>query len=653
MKKHFFVLGLLFLGLSLNAQIINVPDVNFKTKLIDIQVPSISGNYAKDVFGNEIVIDTNNNGEIEVAEALTVSRLSLSLGNIATLEGIQSFTNLKSVEMFIITGLQNLDELNTLTGLTSIDIATCNDLLSLNFNPLINLNFVSVTTLNNLKSLYLKNGKNETIEISFMPALEFICADEIQIANVQSLVSLACVVNSYCSFTPGGTFYTIQGSNTYDSNGNGCESSDTAFPNTRFALTNGTITTNVISNTSGNYSVPVQAGTHTITPIIENPSYYTITPASASVTFPATVSPAIRNFCISGNGVHDDVEAIIIPINVARPGFNCNYKIIYKNKGTTTASGAVNLLFNDPVLDFITANPATTSQTQNNLDWSFSNLQPFETREILVTLNLNAPSETPPVNADFVLNYVATITAATDETPLDNSLALNQTVVNSFDPNDKTCLEGTTITPEMVGKDVHYMIRFENTGTAEAVNVVVKDNIDLTKFDLSSLVPLDASHPFVTRISGTNNVEFIFENINLPFDDANNDGYVVFKIKTKPTLVLGNTFSNSASIYFDFNFPIITNNYTTAVAVLGNQDFEFSSYFIISPNPAKDVMNIQTKTGIEVYSISIYNLLGQLVQVIPSAKDVSSIDVSSLKSGSYFIKILSDQGSSSSRFVKE
>jgi hypothetical protein len=46
-------------------------------------------------------------------------------------------------------------------------------------------------------------------------------------------------------------------------------------------------------------------------------------------------------------------------------------------------------------------------------------------------------------------------------------------------------------------------------------------------------------------------------------------------------------------------------------------------------------------------------MLGQLVQVIPGAKDVSNIDVSSLKSGSYFIKILSDQGSSSSRFIKE
>ena len=74
----------------------------------------------------------------------------------------------------------------------------------------------------------------------------------------------------------------------------------------------------------------------------------------------------------------------------------------------------------------------------------------------------------------------------------------------------------------MVGKEVHYLIRFENTGTANAENIVVKDMIDTTKFDINSLIPIDGSHPFVTKISNTNKVEFIFENINLPFGDANN-----------------------------------------------------------------------------------------------------------------------------------
>ena len=191
--------------------------------------------------------------------------------------------------------------------------------------------------------------------------------------------------------------------------------------------------------------------------------------------------------------------------------------------------------------------------------------------------------ETPAVNGGDILNYAANIVGLnTDETPDDNTFGLNQTVVNSFDPNDKTCLEGNTINPSMIGKYVHYKIRFENTGTFPAQNVVIKDLIDTTKFDLSTLQMTDASHNCFTRINNTNKVEFIFESINLPFDDANNDGYVVFKIKTKPTLTVNSTISNVANIYFDYNFPIVTNTATTTIAALSIQDFVFSNYFNIS-----------------------------------------------------------------------
>lgn len=510
---------------------------------------------------------------------------------------------------------------------------------------------------NPITSLNLKNNYSQIPYIEGGEILQYICADEFEVESMQQYISANypnCQVNSYCSFTPGGTFYTITGTNTYDENNNGCDALDTKFPNLKYAITNGTVTGSIMPNQSGDYAIPVQAGTHTITPVIENPAYFTISPASTTVTFPATVSPTSRDFCLTTNGLHNDLEVTTIPLNTPIPGFDVYYKIIYKNKGTQTQSGTLNLTFNDSVLDLVTVSAATTSQTLNNINWSFTNLLPFETREIWVTLNLNSPTETPPVNAGFLLNYTTTITAATDETPLDNIAALNQIVVNSYDPNDKTCLEGATITPSQVGKEVHYMIRFENNGTANAHNIVVKDMIDTTKFDVNSLIPIKGSHSFVTRITDTNKVEFIFENINLPFDDANNDGYIAFKIKTKPSLVLGNTFSNTASIYFDYNFPIITNPAVTTVAtVLENQDFEFASYFAISPNPAKEVLTISSKQESAISSISIYNVLGQLVQIIPNAKNMKSIDVSDLKTGNYFIKVISDKGSSSSKFMKE
>ncbi len=180
------------------------------------------------------------------------------------------------------------------------------------------------------------------------------------------------------------------------------------------------------------------------------------------MTFPIQTSPFTQNFCITANGVRPDLEVTLLPLQPARPGFDAKYKLVYKNKGNTTQSGSVNLTFNDAVLDLVVANPIATTQTTNTLSWNFTNLQPFETREITFTMNVNSPMETPAVINGDILNFGTAITSsATDETPTDNTFTFNQTVVGSYDPNDKTCLEGSVITPALIGQYVHYTIRFE------------------------------------------------------------------------------------------------------------------------------------------------------------------------------------------------
>jgi hypothetical protein len=458
-------------------------------------------------------------------------------------------------------------------------------------------------------------------------------------------------LNSYCSFTPNGIFYEVSGTTKFDSNNNGCDVSDINYSNLNFSITDGTNTGSLIANQTGNFYIPVSAGTHTITPNLENPTYFNVSPTNFTVNFPTQTSPFTQDFCVTANGVKSDVEIVLLPITPARPGFDANYKLVYRNKGNQVENGTVSLIFDDARLDYVSSNPVYDSSATNSFTWNYVNLQPFETREIGIVFNVNSPMETPAVNNGDILNYTATITTAnTDETPLDNTFILDQTVVGSYDPNDKTCLEGATITPSEVGNYVHYLIRFENTGTFPAENIVVKDMIDLAKFDIATLVPLKSSHNFYTRING-NKVEFIFENINLDFNDATNDGYVIFKIKTKPTLVLGDTFTNNSNIYFDYNFPITTNTYTTTVAALSAQDFDFGTYFTLYPNPAKDVLNIQAKQGLAINSIEIYNQLGQIVMA--TTNDINSIDVANLASGTYFVKVNTDKGSANAKFVKE
>lgn len=591
-------------------------------------------------------VDLSNNLNLKALECSSNKLKSLDISKLKNLTRlICSYNEITQLDLSVQQDLRDLQCLNS--KLTSIDLS--------------NFKYGSFVELrnNDLRSIFLKNGfsDNATMILEGNPNLTYICCDENETENLKLQIGYLgytnCVVNSYCTFAPGGTSYTILGNQKLDADNNGCNDSDSNYTNLNFNITNGTTKGNIISDASGNYKIAVGEGTHTITPVLENPNYFTAFPESVSVTFPNENNTFRQNFCISPKGTHQDLEIAILEMLPARPGFDAKYKIIYKNKGTQAMSGSVTLDFNDAVLDFVSSMPAITNQSLSKLIWDYVHLKPFETREIEFTLNVNSPMETPSVNNNDRLSFNALITPITgDEKPVDNSFAMRQIVVGSFDPNDKTCLEGDVITPELIGEYVHYLIRFENTGTYPAENIVVKDIVDTSKFDISTLVPTNSSHFYTTKISDGNKVEFIFEKINLPFNDAHNDGYIAFKIKTLPTLKVGDSFTNEANIYFDYNFPILTNKATSTFKTLGTSDFEFSQYFNVYPNPVKDRLNISLQNNVEIKSIEIYDVLGQLIIVVPNALNVSNIDVSKLETGNYFLKIKSDRGVSSTKFIK-
>src|SRR5690606_19665177 len=121
---------------------------------------------------------------------------------------------------------------------------------------------------------------------------------------------------------------------------------------------------------------------------------------------------------------------------------------------------------NDSKLNFLNASETVTSQTVNNLNFDFTDLNPFETRTIDLHFNVFSP---PITNIDDILTSTATINPVSgDNTEEDNTFTLNQTVIGAYDPNDITCLEGDQILLEDADKYLHYLIRFQNTGTASA-----------------------------------------------------------------------------------------------------------------------------------------------------------------------------------------
>ncbi|MDQ0780522.1 T9SS type A sorting domain-containing protein [Chryseobacterium sp. W4I1] len=632
-------------------------------EISNIDVSSLSELYRFNISGNSLTnLDVSNLTKLEDLVCSSNQLTSINLQNTPKLKSLEtSYNNLSTINLSQSPILNYLRMFNN--QLTTIDLSAVPLLqtLFLNNNQLTSLDISHNTILNsinvpnnNLQSLFIKNGRLTIGNYQNNPNLSYICCDDSEINSIISQNATYgynnVTVNSYCSFTPGGTFYTIKGHTKFDINGNGCDPADLNKAFQKFNIAGGGTTGSIIGDHSGDYSIPVPAGLHTLTPVLENPAYFSISPTSSTANFPAQASPLIGNFCISSNGSHPDLEMVIIPLNSAVPGFNSDYKIVFKNKGTTMQSGTVVFNFNDSLMDFINASTSPSSQSTGVLSWNFTNLLPFETREIKAKFELNTPTDIPPVNDGDILHYTAQINGSPDDTPADNIFTLNQTVINSLDPNDKTCLEGTMIAQGQVGDYIHYLIRFENNGTANARNIVIKDEIDAEKFDISTLIPLSGSHSFITRMTGTNKVEFIFENIQLPFDDANNDGYISFKIKTKSTLTIGDVFSNTANIYFDYNAPIITNTYTTTVrGVLATAEIKTGKENVsIYPNPVQDVLYI--KSNDEIVKAEVYDAAGRIL--ITTSVKGNTINVSELAKGNYIIKLFTKDKTMVQKFIK-
>jgi hypothetical protein len=73
------------------------------------------------------------------------------------------------------------------------------------------------------------------------------------------------------------------------------------------------------------------------------------------------------------------------------------------------------------------------------------------------------------------------------------------------------------------------------------------------------------------------------------------------------------------------------------------------SHLIIYPNPVSSILNIDYNSDIE--SIAIYSITGTLVKEIKGK--VTSIELSNLSNGSYFITIQSNKGVINKRFIKQ
>lgn len=228
----------------------------------------------------------------------------------------------------------------------------------------------------------------------------------------------------------------------------------------------------------------------------------------------------------------------------------------------------------------------------------------------------------------------------------------------SYDPNDKTGAPFGYGPRHFIkpGTDIEYLIRFQNTGTAPAHDVVIRDTLS-SHFLPGSIRVGAASHPFTWNLSGSGVLTFRFDDIELP-DSLSNEpeshGFISFKISHRPELPLGTILENSAAIYFDFNAPIITNNsfhelgvdFLEVISNTKNHTSTNNTALSIYPNPASDRAIIQLpESGRGMKTFRIYSSHGQLMreESIPFG-NFFVVEKEDLPNGLFFIEIKNEGG---------
>ena len=476
--------------------------------------------------------------------------------------------------------------------------------------------------------------------------------------------------DSSCDINISGYVYNVSFSNTCSPSG------AIAVPYVMVRLMPGNILG--FTNAYGMYSFSVpNTGSYTVE-FVNNSSNFSsvLCPANNQIAINATTlgqNFLNNNFYLS-NQNPQDLWISLSHYSTVTPGFGYWTYAPFCNVGQSAMSGTItynydaNLVFDMVYAMSSNGSPSLTNHNTaaHTLTFSYSNLQPGACGYIMVDF------ETPvtlPLGT-FVSNSITINPLTGDATPLNNTDIDTTTCVGSWDPNEK--LVGPLRSGDernggviYLADDVlDYTIHFQNLGTAPAQRVVVRDTLD-SNLRIETIRNISFSHSGNLSIENGNVLVFTFNNINLPaasFDERNSQGFVKFKIDRNPFLPLGTVINNDASIYFDFNAPVETNNaFVTISEVVSGLNSDHNTFrSTVYPNPFNNLINISFDLASESnVNISLYNTIGTKVRDIQSSvlenagTQLYQFNMNELSSGIYFLSIETNAGRSLHKIVKQ
>ncbi|MDX2361635.1 MAG: T9SS type A sorting domain-containing protein [Crocinitomicaceae bacterium] len=236
------------------------------------------------------------------------------------------------------------------------------------------------------------------------------------------------------------------------------------------------------------------------------------------------------------------------------------------NIGCTPTSGNITLVL-DTMLTFVSSTPPPLNVNGDTLIFDYSGLTLNSPHHII---QLEYQCSVFAQVGDSVLIDLLIEDTLGDNNVLNNEHNYIFPVMASYDPNDKKVYPTGDCFPGYVLNDqlLTYTIRFQNTGTAAATDVIIRDEL-MGSLNPATLKVVAASHDVSEDWISSDIVEFKFDSIMLPDESADpigSIGYIIFEIEQTPTLAHGTAITNDVEIFFDNNPPVLTNEVLNTVS---------------------------------------------------------------------------------------
>ena len=199
----------------------------------------------------------------------------------------------------------------------------------------------------------------------------------------------------------------------------------------------------------------------------------------------------------------------VTPLLISNPyiaGQPTQVRVEVVNLGCAPADGQAMLIL-DSLTFFLNSVPPPDQVMGDTLAWNYDSLA-YQSDHFNAKVSLLVSQFTTIF--DTICQTVVALPYAGDIDTLNNEKTYCEPALAAYDPNDKKAFPAGICEPHyaLIDERIEYTIRFQNTGTAPANNVLLIDTID-SGLDIASLTVLSQSHdPMVVEVLPGNIVQF-------------------------------------------------------------------------------------------------------------------------------------------------